>query len=217
VWTLSADESAEMREEFPEFTGLFRDVANPYVTQQMLADPKPIGRGPAGKTIVSIARLTAQKRLDRLIAAFAHVQRQDAKLLILGEGEDRASLSSLIEKLGLQDRVSMPGYVTDVSKTLHEADLFVLTSDYEGLPAALIEAMAANCPVLSTDCFPAARSLLGRLEGGSIIENTGPVALGALMDRYLECPRPATLRNVAAGYSIDSGVSSHLDALDDVL
>jgi len=217
VWTLSADESAEMRNEFPDFASLFSDVANPYVTQEMLADPEPIRRLPAGKTIISIARLTAQKRLDRLIAAFAHVQCQDARLLILGEGEERASLSALIAKLDLQDRVSMPGYVTDVSRALHEADLFVLTSDYEGLPAALLEAMATNCPVLSTNCFPAARSLLGQLDGGGIIEDTEPVALGAMMDRYLERPRPATLRAVAAGYSIGSGVSSHLSALDELL
>lgn len=217
VWTLSADEGEEMRQEFPEFAALFRDVANPYVTQEMLADVDPIGRPPAGKTIISIARLTAQKRLDRLIAAFAHVQSEGAKLLILGEGEERASLSALIAKLDLHDRVSMPGYVADVSKKLHEADLFVLTSDYEGLPAALLEAMATNCPVLSTNCFPAARSLLGQLDGGGIIEDTEPVALGALMDRILERPRPSTLLSVAAGYSIGSGVSSHLRALDDVL
>jgi glycosyltransferase involved in cell wall biosynthesis len=217
VWTLSADESAEMREEFPEFASLFRDVANPYVTQEMLADPEPNRQRPAGKTIVSVARLTAQKRLDRLIAAFAYVQCRDAKLLILGEGEERASLSALIAKLGLQDRVSMPGYAADVSRALHGADLFVLTSDYEGLPAALLEAMATNCPVLSTDCFPAARSLLGQLDGGGIIEDTEPVALAAVMDRYLERPRPTTLRAVAAGYSVANGVSSHLNALDDIL
>lgn len=217
VWTLSADESEEMRAEFPQFASLFRNVANPYVTPEMLAEPTSTRQRPAGKTIISVARLTAQKRLDRLIAAFAQMQCLGAKLLILGEGEERASLTALIARLGLQGRVSMPGYATDVSKALHEADLFVLTSDYEGLPAALLEAMATNCAVLSTDCFPAARSLLGRLDGGGIIEDTGPVALGALMDRYLERPRPARLRNVAAGYSIESGVSSHLIALDDVL
>ena len=217
VWTLSADESAEMREEFPEFAALFRDVANPYVTPEMLAEPVPVGQRPAGKTIISIARLTAQKRLDRLIAAFAHVHHRDAKLVILGEGEERAALSELVARLGLQDRVSMPGYAADVSQALHGSDLFVLTSDYEGLPAALLEAMATNCAVLCTDCFPAARSLLGRLDGGGIIEDISPVPLGALMDRYLARPRPATLREVAAGYSIQSGVSSHLNALDDVL
>lgn len=217
VWTLSADESAEMRSEFPEFASLFSDVVNPYVTSEMLAGSGPIGAPRVGKTIVSVARLTSQKRLDRLIAAFAHLQAPGARLLILGEGEERASLSALVARLGLQDRVSMPGYVKDVSGALRESDLFVLTSDYEGLPAALLEAMGTNCPVLSTDCFPAARSLLGQLDGGGIIENTDPIALAALMDQSLQRPRPTTLRSVAAGYSIESGVSSHLEALARVI
>lgn len=213
VWTLSADESEEMRQEFPEFAPLFADVANPYVTPEMLAKRRTVGTRMNGKTIVTVARLTAQKRLDRLIAAFAKLRHPDARLLILGEGEDRDSLSALVKELGLQERVSMPGYVKDVSRSLHECDLFVLTSDYEGLPAALLEAMAVNCRVLSTDCFPAARSLLGHAKGSGIIEDTEPVALAGLMDRYLDLPRPTKLRALAARYSIDRGVSSHLDAL----
>lgn len=213
VWTLSSDESEEMREEFPDFSSIFRDVANPYVTPEMLIPPSAVEGRRKGKTIVSIARLTAQKRLDRLIAAFAHVRSKDTKLLILGEGEDRAILSDQIAHLGLKDRVFMPGYVEDVSAVLHSSDLFVLTSDYEGFPAALLEAMAGNCAVLSTDSFPAARSLLGAIEGGGIIENTDPAALGALMDQYLEKPRPTALRSIAEHYSVENGISSHLTAL----
>lgn len=217
VWTLSSDESEEMREEFPDFSSIFRDVANPYVTPEMLIPPSSVEGRRKGKTIVSIARLTAQKRLDRLIAAFAHVRSKDTKLLILGEGEDRAILSDQIDHLGLKDRVFMPGYVKDVSAVLHSSDLFVLTSDYEGFPAALLEAMAGNCAVLSTDSFPAARSLLGAIEGGGIIENTDPAALGALMDQYLEKPRPTALRSIAERYSIENGISSHLTALTTLL
>ncbi|WP_308515404.1 glycosyltransferase [Sphingomonas flavescens] len=213
VWTLSEDESGEMRQEFPEFATLFVDVANPYVTPEMLANHQTKGPPTSGRTIVTVARLTAQKRLDRLIAAFARLSHPDTRLLILGEGEDRASLSALVAELGLQDRVSMPGYVEDVSRSLHESDLFVLTSDYEGLPAALLEAMAANCRVLSTDCFPAARNLLGHATGSGIIEDSKPAALAKLMDRYLELPRPTDLRGIAESYSIDNGIRSHLNAL----
>ena len=217
VWTLSADESEEMRKEFPEFASLFVDVANPYVTPDMLAKRRTTGPRKSCKTIITVARLTAQKRLDRLITAFAQLQHPDTRLLILGEGEERDSLSALITRLGLQERVSMPGYLKDVSRSLHESDLFVLTSDYEGLPAALLEAMAANCRVLSTNCFPAARSLLGHVSGSGIVEDTEPAALAGLMDRYLELPRPTKLRAVAASYSIGRGVSSHLNALEPLL
>jgi glycosyltransferase involved in cell wall biosynthesis len=217
VWTLSADESDEMRREFPAFASLFADIANPYVTPGMVEKLRPAVPSKSARAIITVARLTAQKRLDRLIAAFALVRHRDATLLILGEGEDRASLSSLIAGLGLQERVSMPGYVTDVSQYLQGSDLFVLTSDYEGLPAALLEAMAANCRVLSTDCFPAARSLLRDLNGAGVIEDTEPAALARLIDDYLDLPEPTGLQEVAERYSIAKGVSGHLAALETLL
>lgn len=212
VWVLSPEEGEEMRTAFPGFAGLFRDVANPYVTPAMLA-PSANLVAPPHRTIIAVARLTAQKRLDRLIAAFAKVKDLNTHLLILGEGEERAALSNLIDTLNLRDRVSMPGYVTDVARALHMADLFVLTSDYEGLPAAALEAMAANCPVLSTDCFPAARSLIGNTESCAIIENVDPSALAALIDEHLARPRPSHLRDVAKRFSIEAGVASHIAAL----
>lgn len=216
VWTLSADESAEMRAEFPAFTGLFHDVANPYVTERMLAPPEPADET-SGTTVVSVARLTEQKRLDRMIAGFAHVRTPGARLIILGEGEDRDVLTRQIARLGLEQRVSLAGYVADVAAVLHRADLSILTSDYEGFPAALLESMAADCPVISTDCFPAARTLLGAIDGGAIIKDVEPKALGALIDRMLARPRPSGLRAIAKRYSIANGVASHLTALNNLL
>jgi glycosyltransferase involved in cell wall biosynthesis len=213
VWTLSSQESAEMRVEFPEFAPIFRDVVNPYVTDAMLAPSAPSSPTGECKTVISVARLTAQKRLDRLIAAFALIPDADARLRILGEGEDRGELTALVAQLGLADRVSMPGYVADVAHALHEADLFVLPSDYEGLPAAVLEAMAANCPVLVTDCFPAARAILENAEGCAIIESTEPSSFARLIEQHLAAPRPTHLRNVAERYSVINGVASHVAAL----
>ena len=213
VWTLSPEESREMEMAFPQFPTLFRDVANPYVTPAMFATPEQPGAPQDRRTVVSVARLTRQQRLDRLIAAFAHVRHPNARLLILGEGEEREVLAGMIETLGLADRVSMPGYVTDVAAALHDADLFVLPSDYEGLPAVVLEAMAANCPVLGTDCFPAARSLLGRTEGCAVIEKTDPASLAALIDEHLMRPRPNNLRTIATRFSIAGGVASHAEAI----
>ena len=216
VWTLSEDESSEMRSEFPEFASLFRAVAQPYVTPAMEREvvretdtPHPV--------ILSIARLTRQKRLDRLIRAFALVRTEGARLLILGDGEDREQLTELAKQLGVAERISMPGYLPDVTLALHEADLFVLTSDYEGLPAAVIEAMAANCPVLSSDCFPSARSLLQASEGCEIISNLEPAAIAAQIDGALRRARPTSLSRIAAGYSIAQGVESHVKALREAL
>lgn len=216
VWTLSDDESAEMRAEFPEFRNLFSAVVQPYVTPAM--ERRSITQAhPRKPIILSIARLTEQKRLDRLIRAFAHVQTDGAELVILGEGEDREALEALVNELGLQGRVSMPGYLADVTKALGEAALFVLTSDYEGLPAAVLEAMAANCPVLSTDCFPSARSLLNSSEHCEIIKDTAPIALAGQIDRALGRARPTRLAAVAHRYSVAHGVESHVRALQRLL
>jgi len=193
VWTLSADESAEMRAAFPRFKTLFRDVHNPYVTTEMLA-PAGKARAATGKTVISVARLTAQKRLDRLIAAFARVADKDSRLVILGEGEERAALERQVRDLGLDGRVSLPGYAADVAAALHSAD-----------------------PVLCTDCFPAARTLLDGAEGCALITDTAPAALARQIDSGLAAPRPTRLRAIADLYSIDNGIRSHVAALEESL
>ncbi len=217
VWTLSAQESEEMRAAFPRHETLFRDVANPYVTEAMLAQAVELKPPTPGKIVICVARLSPQKRLERLVAAFALVRTPDTRLLILGEGEERVQLEAQVRQLGIADRVSLPGFTNDVASALHAADLFVLSSDYEGLPAVVLEAMAANCPVISTDCFPAARALLSRSEACAIIEQTDPVHLAAQIDEHLGRARPARLREVAERYSIGNGIASHADALLDAL
>lgn len=213
VWTLSPSETREMEVAFADFTGLFRDVFNPYVTPPMLAHCElalPAGEPPF---VLAVGRLTAQKRLERLIEAFALVKDQNVRLKILGEGEERAKLLALIDRLGLAARIDLPGYVDAIGEAYANAKMIVMTSDYEGLPAVLLEAMAANCPILSTDCFPAARAILENAEGCEIIEQTDPASIAAMIDRHLPEPRPTRLRAVAELYSVDNGIDSHWTAM----
>ena len=214
IWTLSPSESEEMRAAFPEFSAVFRDVYNPYVTPQMFGD------GPSGDharnnapVILAVGRLTRQKRLERLIRAFAQISDKNARLLILGEGEERDRLAILVRQLGLGQRVAMPGFSDDVANAYRKASLFVLTSDYEGLPAVLLEAMASDCPILTTDCFPAARAIIEGADGCAIIEKTEPALIAAQIDAQLRRPRPSTLRAIAEHYSIENGVRSHFEAM----
>lgn len=213
VWALSAEEAGELRAEFGDSADRFEAVVQPYVTPAMLAGPEPAASDKEYKHIVCVARLTSQKRLDLLVAAFASIEDRSATLTILGEGEDRGALTALVARLGLDDRVRMPGYDPNVIDTLRRADLFVLTSRYEGLPAAVLEAMAANCPVISTDCFPSARALMGEGEGCAVIETTDPAVLAHMIDAHLRAPRPTRLRAIAARYALAQGVASHVDAL----
>ena len=102
--------------------------------------------------IVSVARLMKQKNQLMLIDAFAEVQKSfpDYILTIYGEGPFRDELQKRIEELGLVEQVELPGRVQNVFDSIADAELFVLSSDFEGMPNALIEAMCLGLPVIST-------------------------------------------------------------------
>jgi glycosyltransferase involved in cell wall biosynthesis len=111
--------------------------------------------------IVSIGRLTEQKDFPTLIHAFALVRKSHrARLLILGEGEERPSLEKLIQQLGLGQDVSMPGFVMNPYPLLSHAAVYVLSSRWEGLPTVLVEALYCNVPIVSTDCPSGPREIL---------------------------------------------------------
>ncbi|MFT5131559.1 MAG: glycosyltransferase involved in cell wall biosynthesis [Gammaproteobacteria bacterium] len=84
----------------------------------------------------------------------------DCRLLVLGDGKDRQALEALTKTLGITLLIDMPGFVSDVEEYLASSGLFVLSSDYEGLLAVVLEALAHNISVVSTDPFLAARELL---------------------------------------------------------
>lgn len=113
-----------------------------------------VERTPVRGEIVTCGRLTEQKNHRLLIDAFAEVQKIHpyATLKIYGEGALREKLQNQIDSLNLNEKVFLMGATNDVAKVLQTADLFVLSSDYEGMPNALMEAMAAGVPCISTDC-----------------------------------------------------------------
>lgn len=106
------------------------------------------------KVIVGIGRLSAQKNFTLLVRSFAAVVKRlpDYKLIIYGEGPKLNELQDLVEKLDLRGKVSFPGYVKDVNQFVQRAAVFVMSSNYEGMPNALIEAMAMGVPCVATDC-----------------------------------------------------------------
>jgi glycosyltransferase involved in cell wall biosynthesis len=213
VWTLSDAETALLKTAYPAAALRFRTVVNPYVTDKMLAVAVPSVRPSPNRIILGVGRLTAQKRFDLLIRAFALIKDRNAQLVILGDGSERSRLLKLVETLGLSDSVTLRGFVADVAEQYRLADMFVLTSRYEGLPAVVLEAMAANCPVLSTDCFAAARSLLETAEGCGIVEQAEPNTLAKMIDDRLDSKRPTSLRAIATGHTVETGIADHIKAL----
>lgn len=104
--------------------------------------------------IVAVGRLDRQKRHDMLIRSYAAVSDRlnDGKLIIYGEGPERKNLQKEIDDLGLGEKVILAGITENVVEKIRGSRLFVLSSDYEGMPNALLEAMAVGLPVISTDC-----------------------------------------------------------------
>lgn len=112
-----------------------------------------IKRNNKEKKIVTVGRLEPQKNHSMLIKAFAEIHKHfpEYKLEIYGEGSLRSELEALIKAEKLEDTVFLMGYTTNIFEAISTAKLFVLSSDYEGMSNALLEAMAMGLPVVSTD------------------------------------------------------------------
>lgn len=108
------------------------------------------------KAIVTVGRLHPQKNQKLLINAFAMIEDKipEYTLEIYGEGELKDSLQQQIDRLDLSNRIFLKGTSKEIHKLIYDAALFVLCSDYEGLPNTLLEAMALGIPCISTDCRP---------------------------------------------------------------
>jgi GalNAc-alpha-(1->4)-GalNAc-alpha-(1->3)-diNAcBac-PP-undecaprenol alpha-1,4-N-acetyl-D-galactosaminyltransferase len=111
-------------------------------------------RLPAGRKIYAMGRLTHSKRFDLLLHAFALVssKQPDCHLVIIGDGPMRGPLYRLRHALGLTDRVHFTGLLSNPTNILKDGELFVMSSEYEGFPLAILEAMACGLPVVAFDC-----------------------------------------------------------------
>jgi glycosyltransferase involved in cell wall biosynthesis len=214
VITLSEAERRYLTDLYPGREALFHTVPNPYVAAEKLRAPTR-RRNSGGSRILTAARFVRQKRLDVMLRAFARIGENAATLTILGDGPLRSELMRLADSLGVSDRIQMPGFVADVSPWLEMSDLFLLSSDYEGLPAVLIEALACNVPVVTTDSFLAARSLLAHASSCAVVERDNPAAFAEAIDKCLAGARAwkDDLREIAPQYDIDASVSAHIELL----
>jgi len=136
--------------------------------------------------ILGVGRLTAQKAFNVLIEAFAQVRKSHpTRLLILGEGEERSQLEALIRRLGLEQDVDLPGFVSDPYPYMAQAALFVLSSRWEGLPTVLVEAMSLRTPVIATDCPSGPREILRNGQYGQLVPVDDLSALTLAIQNFL--------------------------------
>lgn len=146
------------------------------------------------KRIVTVGRLSQQKNQKLLIEAFSKITKKypDFMLELYGEGELKEELIDYVKKRGLTSRVCFKGAVQDIRRRIENASLFVLSSDYEGIPNALIEAMALGLPVISTDCRPGgARTLITHGVDGFITPIKDSYELSKAIEFMLSNPKKA--------------------------
>ncbi|MCE5199542.1 glycosyltransferase, partial [bacterium] len=149
------------------------------------------------------------------LRAFAKLRRyREAHLVILGEGVDREKLKLLTVELGVQDDVLMPGHIDNPHGYVARSALFVLSSIFEGLPNALIEALAVGTPVISTDCESGPREILQGGRYGKLV----PVGdIDALYRAMLESLDDPESRQVSAEaidrFDLDRAVDTYLQIL----
>lgn len=131
------------------------------------------------RTVVTVGRLNPQKNQKLLIQSFAEAfaDIQDIHLYIYGEGKEEQSLLNLIDKLEMHGRIKLMGRSLNMYSLLKNTDLFILTSNFEGMPNALMEAMAIGVPCISSDCRTGPKSLIIPRKNGLLFETGSQVDL----------------------------------------
>jgi glycosyltransferase involved in cell wall biosynthesis len=166
--------------------------------------------------ILGVGRLHAQKGFDLLITAFARMAaRQRGTLVILGQGAEEASLRALAESLGIGRRVIFAGFTDNVYPWYRWADLFALTSRWEGFGNVLIEAMGAGTPVVSVNCPSGPSEILANGKYGVLIPQDDPALLSDALSYGLAMTinQRAAARKRATEFCIGRVSARYLDVL----
>ena len=194
-------------------------IYNPVVDDELLAKAQepldhPWFTDGAPPVVLGVGRLTEQKDFPTLIRAFARVRtHRRARLMILGEGELRPQLEALVRQLGLQDDVALPGFVANPFAYMARAAVFVLSSRWEGLPGALIQAMACGAPVVSTDCPSGPREILEDGRWGRLVPVGDVDALAEAISATLSDGKRPDVAARAAAFRVEEAVEGYLHVM----
>ncbi len=196
---------------------LIKVIYNPAYTSNLLLQAKVSINHPwfsprEPPIILGVGRLTQQKDFPTLIKAFAIVQQHySARLVILGEGEKRSQLEALINQLGLEDKVSLPGFVENPFAYMAKASSFVLSSAWEGFGNVLVEAMAVGTPVVATNCQSGPEEILAGGKYGHLVPVGNAENLAEAIVTTLGHPiPPELLQSRAKEFSQEKNITEYL-------
>jgi glycosyltransferase involved in cell wall biosynthesis len=194
-------------------------IYNPIVSgrlEALAAEPldQPWFAPAAPPVVLGVGRLTAAKDFGTLIRAFAELRkRRAARLLILGEGEERGPLTALARELRVHEDVALPGFDDNPFRYMRRAGAFVLSSRWEGLGNALVEAMACGAPVVSTDCPNGPREILEGGRHGRLVPVGDYAALAGAIEACLAGPAPPTAIQRAGAFSVEAALDRYAGVL----
>jgi glycosyltransferase involved in cell wall biosynthesis len=166
-------------------------IGNPWIepAAAAFATTAPVTcNGP--RTILAAGRLAVEKRFDLLLEAFARCasSRPEWQLAIAGSGPLQQQLAALADRLGLAERVHFPGRVENLDEWYSASDVFVLSSQFEGFPNVLLEAMGHGMAVVSFDCPTGPRDLITHEENGLLAKHLDVADLAAALGRLMDDP-----------------------------
>lgn len=186
-------------------------IAWPLATAEPVVSPATVGR-PGRKRLLAVGRLGEEKRFAALIRVFSSLTKSapDWELVILGEGPERDELEEYVRRLGLEEAVFLPGHIGNVSDWFRSADLYVLTSRFEGFPNALLEAMAHGLPAVAVDCLTGPRDIIRPEVDGLLVPPNDDGALTTALHRLMTDP---VTRAALAARASEARVRFSLDSV----
>ena len=153
--------------------------------QARLPKATEMGAENKGAVIVSVGRLTKQKNYPCALRTIKRLQNHIAQYLILGEGELRRELEDMVRSLGLQDKVKFLGYLENPFAIISSADIFLLTSFYEGFGLVIVEAMICRVPIVTTDCPSGPNEIVENGVDGFLVPVNDDEALANAIEKIL--------------------------------
>ncbi|MCA9494674.1 MAG: glycosyltransferase [Myxococcales bacterium] len=199
-----------------------RAIYNPVVSERVLrAAEAPVDHpwiDAEVPLVLAVGRLVPQKGFDTLVRAFARVRAErPARLVILGEGPERPRLQALIGELGLTDDAGLPGFVPNPHAWMRRASVFACSSVWEGFGVVIAEALAAGCPVVSTDCPHGPDEILEHGAWGRLVPVGDADALARGIVQAIDEGRDAVgddaRRGRASRFTVDAAVQAYLELL----
>ena len=213
----------ELREVLSEFVAENRlhVIPNPALPVKQNVDQTPPFELPS-PFVVAMGRLQPQKGFEFLLEAFADCKHEDWSLVIMGEGPERERLESLSSQLGISSRVYLPGRVNKPSTVMRGADLFVLSSRFEGFPMVILEAMSCGLPVISFDCPTGPNEIIHDGVDGVLVPAQDVEALATAMRKLMnnESERKRIAQNapkVVKTFSLENVMKKWDRLLNDVI